>query len=138
MKLSGPFLFILATLLIDAIGIGIVFPIMPDLMDRVGAGSTAAGAFWGGVMMSAYAAAMFLFGPIIGAMIFWFLKEALETTLRQVAEIDSLPNLITDFVDGSEGAISIATVGLSLMLLMAFRPQGIFGDRTQMVLEVRR
>jgi len=34
MKLSGPFLFILATLLIDAIGVGIVFPIMPDLMDR--------------------------------------------------------------------------------------------------------
>lgn len=68
MKLSGPFLFILATLLIDAIGVGIVFPIMPDLMDRVGAGSTAAGAFWGGIMMSAYAAAMFLFGPIIGSL----------------------------------------------------------------------
>lgn len=68
MKLTGPFLFILATLLIDAIGIGIVFPIMPDLMDRVGAGSTAEGAFWGGVMMSAYAAAMFIFGPIIGSL----------------------------------------------------------------------
>lgn len=68
MKLTGPFLFILATLFIDAIGIGIVFPIMPDLMDRVGAGSTAEGAFWGGVMMSAYAAAMFLFGPIIGSL----------------------------------------------------------------------
>ncbi|MDX8346540.1 MFS transporter [Cognatiyoonia sp. IB215446] len=68
MKLSGPFLFILATLMIDAIGIGIVFPIMPDLMDRVGAGSTAEGAFWGGIMMSAYAAAMFLFGPIIGSL----------------------------------------------------------------------
>ncbi len=68
MKLTGPFLFILATLLIDAIGIGIVFPIMPDLMDRVGAGSTAQGAFWGGVMMSAYAAAMFLFGPIVGSL----------------------------------------------------------------------
>lgn len=68
MKFNGPFLFILATLLIDAIGIGIVFPIMPDLMDRVGASSTAEGAFWGGVMMSAYAAAMFLFGPIIGSL----------------------------------------------------------------------
>ncbi len=68
MKLHGPFLFILATLMIDAIGIGIVFPIMPDLMDRVGAGSTAEGAFWGGIMMSAYAAAMFLFGPIIGSL----------------------------------------------------------------------
>lgn len=68
MKLSGPFLFILATLMIDAIGIGIVFPIMPDLMDRVGAGSTAEGAFWGGIMLSAYAAAMFLFGPVIGSL----------------------------------------------------------------------
>lgn len=68
MKLSGPFLFILATLLVDAIGVGIVFPIMPDLMDRVGAGSTAEGAFWGGVMMSGYAAAMFLFGPIVGSL----------------------------------------------------------------------
>jgi DHA1 family tetracycline resistance protein-like MFS transporter len=68
MKLSGPFLFILATLMIDAIGVGIVFPIMPDLMDRVGASSTAEGALWGGIMMSAYAAAMFLFGPIIGSL----------------------------------------------------------------------
>ena len=68
MKLNGPFLFILVTLMIDAIGVGIVFPIMPDLMDRVGASSTAEGALWGGVMMSAYAAAMFLFGPIVGSL----------------------------------------------------------------------
>lgn len=68
MKLSGPYLFILATLMIDAIGVGIVFPIMPDLMDRVGAGSTAEGAFWGGIMMSAYAMAMFLCGPIVGSL----------------------------------------------------------------------
>ncbi|ATF18643.1 MFS transporter [Phaeobacter gallaeciensis] len=68
MKLTGPFLFILATLMIDAIGVGIVFPIMPDLMLRVGAQSTAEGALWSGIMMSAYAAAMFLFGPIVGGL----------------------------------------------------------------------
>ncbi len=68
MKLNGPFLFILATLMIDAIGIGIVFPIMPDLMVRVGADSTAEGALWGGIMMSAYAGTMFLFGPIVGSL----------------------------------------------------------------------
>ncbi len=68
MKITGPFLFILATLMIDAIGVGIVFPIMPDLMARVGAGSTAEGALWGGIMMSAYAGAMFLFGPVIGSL----------------------------------------------------------------------
>ena len=68
MKITGPFLFILTTLMIDAIGIGIVFPIMPDLMDRVGSGSAAEGALWGGVMMSAYAAAMFVFGPVVGSL----------------------------------------------------------------------
>ena len=64
MKLTGPFLFILTTLMIDAVGIGLVFPIMPDLMNRVGADSAAEGALWGGILMSAYAAAMLLFGPM--------------------------------------------------------------------------
>lgn len=60
--------FILITLMIDAIGIGIVFPIMPDLMDRVGAGNTGQGAFWGGLLMAAYAGALFLSGPIVGSI----------------------------------------------------------------------
>ncbi len=68
MKLNGPFLFILTTLMIDAVGIGLVFPIMPDLMNRVGADSAAEGALWGGILMSAYAAAMLLFGPIVGSL----------------------------------------------------------------------
>ena len=60
--------FILATILLDAVGIGIVFPIMPDLMLRVGASSTADGAFWGGILMASYAAMQFLFAPIIGGI----------------------------------------------------------------------
>ncbi|MBT8459287.1 MAG: MFS transporter [Boseongicola sp.] len=60
--------FILITLMIDAIGIGIVFPIMPDLMERVGAGNTGQGAFWGGLLMAAYAGALFLCGPIVGSI----------------------------------------------------------------------
>lgn len=90
MKLSGPFLFILATLMIDAIGIGIVFPIMPDLMERVGAGSTAEGALWGGIMMSAYAAAMFLFGPVVGS-----LSDAFG---RRLVLIAALVTLTIDYV----------------------------------------
>ena len=60
--------FILLTLMIDAIGIGIVFPIMPDLMARVGAGDTGQGAFWGGILMASYALATFLCGPIVGSL----------------------------------------------------------------------
>ncbi len=65
---TGPFLFILATLMIDAIGIGIVFPIMPELMDRVGAMDAGQGAFWGGILLASYAAAQFVFAPIVGSI----------------------------------------------------------------------
>lgn len=64
----GPLLFILATLMVDAIGIGIVFPIMPDLMARVGAGDLAQGSIWAGLLMSAYAGAQFLFAPVVGSL----------------------------------------------------------------------
>lgn len=62
------YVFILVTLLIDAIGIGIVFPIMPDLMARVGALNTGEGAFWAGVLMASYAGALFFFAPVIGSL----------------------------------------------------------------------
>src|SRR6056297_2982908 len=65
---SGTYLFILLTLLIDAIGIGIVFPIMPDLMAKVGAESVGMGALWAGLLMAAYAGAQFVFAPIIGSV----------------------------------------------------------------------
>ncbi len=68
MRSSKALYFILATLMLDAVGVGLVFPIMPDLMVRVGATSTADGAFLGGVLMASYAAMQFLFGPAIGSL----------------------------------------------------------------------
>ncbi|MEM9716334.1 MAG: TCR/Tet family MFS transporter [Pseudomonadota bacterium] len=61
--------FILATLCIDAIGIGIVFPILPDLMAKVGAGTgLSEGSLWAGLLMGAYAGAQFLFAPLVGSL----------------------------------------------------------------------
>ncbi|SIO09823.1 MFS transporter [Vannielia litorea] len=65
---NGPLFFILATLMLDAIGIGIVFPIMPDLMARVGAGNVGEGSLWAGVLMAAYAGAQFVCGPVVGSV----------------------------------------------------------------------
>ena len=62
------FFLVLAVLAIDAIGIGIVFPILPDLMAKVGAEDLAQGSVWGGVLMASYAAAQFLFAPIVGSL----------------------------------------------------------------------
>lgn len=63
-----PLHIILFTLLIDAIGVGLVFPIMPELMARVGAGDAAEGSVWGGLLMAAYAGSQFLFAPIVGGL----------------------------------------------------------------------
>ncbi|MGH1368491.1 MAG: MFS transporter [Maritimibacter sp.] len=60
--------FILLTLFIDAVGVGITFPMMPALMERVGAENLASGAIWAGLLMSIYAGAQFLFGPAVGAL----------------------------------------------------------------------
>ncbi len=54
--------------MIDAIGIGIVFPILPDLMERVGARDIAQGSLWGGILLASYAAAQFLCAPIVGSL----------------------------------------------------------------------
>ncbi|CAN5798443.1 branched-chain amino acid ABC transporter permease [soil metagenome] len=72
-------------------------------------------------------------GPIIGAAIFWFVYGGSDSLLREMASNDLLPDLLTS--SGSIGAIRLVLVGLMLMALMIFRPQGIFGDKRQMVLD---
>ncbi|HSG37551.1 MAG TPA: TCR/Tet family MFS transporter [Paracoccaceae bacterium] len=90
MKFSSAQVFILATILIDAIGIGLIFPIMPDLMDHVGASSTADGAFLGGILMAAYAAMQFLGSPVIGGLS--------DSFGRRPVLIASLAALVVDYV----------------------------------------
>lgn len=64
-------------------------------------------------------------GPIAGSIIFWFLVTAIDSYLR------SGDSLSTDVL----GATRLALVGLGLMLLMIFRPQGIFGNKQEMMLD---
>ena len=58
--------FILMTVTLDAIGIGLIFPVMPDLMQDVTHASLSDAAIWGGIITSAFAVMQFLFGPIVG------------------------------------------------------------------------
>jgi DHA1 family tetracycline resistance protein-like MFS transporter len=82
--------FILATILIDAVGVGLIFPLMPDLMSRVGAADAASGALLGGILMAAYAAMQFVFAPIIGG-----LSDALG---RKPVLLAALATLALDYV----------------------------------------
>ncbi|MBW3605214.1 MAG: branched-chain amino acid ABC transporter permease [Actinobacteria bacterium] len=72
-------------------------------------------------------------GPIIGSMLFWALLSATDAFLRQGVSSGVIPSWLMDGVQ--VGAVRFMLVGLGLMLLMIFRPQGIFGDRRELALE---
>jgi DHA1 family tetracycline resistance protein-like MFS transporter len=61
-----PILFILVTVMLDAMGIGLIMPVMPDLLLEVQGGSLANAALWGGVLSTVFAVMQFLFGPVLG------------------------------------------------------------------------
>jgi neutral amino acid transport system permease protein len=71
-------------------------------------------------------------GPVIGSMLFWFLYQAFDTVLRQAITEGAFGDTLTPT---DTGPIRIALVGLALMLLMVFRPQGMFGNRAESMVD---
>ena len=59
-------LFILMTVVIDSIGIGIMLPVTPLLIAEVGGTTLAGAAYWGGILASGFALMQFIFSPILG------------------------------------------------------------------------
>jgi ABC-type branched-subunit amino acid transport system permease subunit len=76
-------------------------------------------------------------GPVVGTIIFWFLLSFLDLFFGQ-ATAGANP-LIPDFIMNSNQAslMRFVFMGASLMLLMVYRPQGIFGDRRELALDAR-
>ena len=72
-------------------------------------------------------------GPAVGAMVFFFLSSGFNSFLREANDAGLLPEFLSQ--GGATGAAVIAALGLGLMLLMIFRPQGILGDKKEMVLD---
>ena len=60
--------FILITLVIDAMGIGLIVPVMPDLIQEVQGVGIANAALWGGILSTTFAVFQFFFGPIVGGL----------------------------------------------------------------------
>jgi DHA1 family tetracycline resistance protein-like MFS transporter len=61
-------IFILVTLFIDILGIGVIIPVLPELVKQfVGGSSTIAGRYVG-VIAASYALMQFVFAPILGAL----------------------------------------------------------------------
>jgi len=63
-----PMIFILLTVVLDSMGIGLIMPVMPDLIQSLEGGDLGQAALWGGVLATIFAVMQFLFGPTIGSI----------------------------------------------------------------------
>ncbi len=61
-------LFILLTLGIDALGFGIVVPIVPELVKQLTGGDSSRAAEWVGALIATFSAAQFLSAPVLGGL----------------------------------------------------------------------
>ncbi len=74
-------------------------------------------------------------GPVLGAVILWVTLSLTDTLLRGAVGAGYIPTWLMDGVQ--VGQMRFILVGVALMLLMTYRPQGILGDRRELVLDAR-
>jgi DHA1 family tetracycline resistance protein-like MFS transporter len=68
MKARNPILFVFITVLIDCIGIGIIFPVAATIVTEVTHVSINEATTYSGLMMTCYALMQFLFSPLLGGI----------------------------------------------------------------------
>lgn len=76
-----------------------------------------------------------VFGPVVGSIIFWFILVFIGESLTQLVATGIIPNTILR--SDQIGQVRFMLVGLALMLLIVYRPQGIFGDKRELALDDR-
>jgi neutral amino acid transport system permease protein len=76
-----------------------------------------------------------IWGPVVGSMIFWGLLSFTEGIIRELVDNEYIPRSVLDA--NQAGNVRFMLVGVGLILLLVFRPQGIFGDRREIALQDR-
>jgi ABC-type branched-subunit amino acid transport system permease subunit len=72
-------------------------------------------------------------GPVIGSIAFWLIMAFLSVLLPAMAQAGLLP-----FMSSVQaGVLRFVLVGLALMLIVVFRPQGILGNKKEMTFNAR-
>ncbi|NUW39743.1 branched-chain amino acid ABC transporter permease [Nonomuraea rhodomycinica] len=72
-------------------------------------------------------------GPVVGSMIFWVLLVLVNGILSGAVEAGYLPFMAPTQV----GPVRFLLVGIGLILLLVYRPQGIFGDKREIAIDAR-
>jgi len=69
-----------------------------------------------------------VFGPLIGSLIFWVLQTVLGNVLPALVQAGYMP-----FMSSIQAqTLRFILVGIALMLIVIFRPQGIFGNKKEL------
>ncbi|WP_426506039.1 branched-chain amino acid ABC transporter permease [Dactylosporangium sp. McL0621] len=76
-----------------------------------------------------------VFGPVVGAAIFWVLLVFIDATLSEAINHKDIPSWLIS--TNQAGSVRYILVGIGLILLLIYRPQGIFGDKREVMLDVR-
>jgi branched-chain amino acid transport system permease protein len=74
-------------------------------------------------------------GSIVGPMIFWGIFTFMDNFLRQVAKDPVSIGNFTIMKSTQVGQLNYMLIGLTLILLMVYRPQGVFGNRKEMAFD---
>jgi branched-chain amino acid transport system permease protein len=69
-----------------------------------------------------------VFGPLLGSLIFWFIQTFLSNFLPALVQAGVLP-FMTQI---QAGTLRFILVGVALMLLVIFMPQGILGNKKEL------
>lgn len=75
-----------------------------------------------------------VWGPVIGALVFQFFFFFFDTVMRQAQSNVDLIGAIID--PAGAGQMRFVLVGLALIVLLVFRPQGILGSRKEAIVDV--
>ena len=124
----------------QALVLGGVFGAIGGMFYAVGTGSAIPDQYQNANTFLAYAALILggaarVLGPVVGAVLLLFLIQFADTLLRTLISNGVIPEGLLTATDVA--AIRFVLVGLGLMLLLVFRPQGIFGDRREVMLDAR-
>ena len=76
-----------------------------------------------------------IWGPVVGSMIFWALLSFSQGFINELVANEYIP--AASSTRTRSGNVRFVLVGLGLMLLLIFRPQGIFGDKREIALQDR-
>jgi DHA1 family tetracycline resistance protein-like MFS transporter len=87
--------FIVMTVALDAIGIGLIFPVMPALMEEITGQGLSEAALWGGLISTSFAVTQFLFGPMIGNLSDRFGRRPILLTSVAIVGIDYVVMALT-------------------------------------------